>query len=92
MLTKKGSACSQLIGAPHDDGRIFSDKLSGTATSIKKTSSTAMAVESATTNVSPYISIKAFPRAGDITKLAANVADTRPYALERSSGVVTSAT
>lgn len=47
-----GSACSQLIGAPHELGRTFSDRLSGTATRMKNTSSTAMAVASATTSVS----------------------------------------
>lgn len=128
MFTANGSACSQLIGAPQDDGRTFSGRLSGTATNMKKTSSTAMAVARATTRVSLYISISAAPRAGEITlklknselnkiyfekliqcmgiifkmseimkiflrtKLAAKVADTKPYARDLSSTVVTSAT
>lgn len=47
-----GSACSQLIGAPHELGRTFSGKLSGTATNMKNTSKTAIAVAKATINVS----------------------------------------
>lgn len=66
-LTAKGSACSQLMGAPHDEGLTLSGKLSGTATNIKNTSNTAMAVAKATTNVSLYRSISTAPRAGDIT-------------------------
>lgn len=55
------------MGAPQDEGRIFSGKLSGTATNMKKTSRTAMAVASAATNVSPYVSINKAPSAGEIT-------------------------
>lgn len=54
----KGSACSQFIGAPHDVGRTFSGNDSGTATNIKKTSRTAIAVASATTKDSEYLSFK----------------------------------
>lgn len=66
-LTENGSACSQLIGAPHELGRTFSGKLSGTATKMKKTSSTAIAVARATISVSPYNSRKYAPNAGEIT-------------------------
>lgn len=76
QLTAKGSACSQDIGAPQDDGRTFSGKDSGTATRIIKTSSKAIAVATATTRFSPYVFIMYAPRAGLMTKLAANVADT----------------
>lgn len=51
-LTANGSACSQLIGAPHELGRTFSGRLSGTATNMKNTSKTAIAVAKATINVS----------------------------------------
>lgn len=66
-FTENGSACSQLIGAPHELGLTFSGKLSGTATNIKKTSNTAIAVAKATITVSPYTSRKYAPNAGDIT-------------------------
>ncbi|KAF4525362.1 hypothetical protein B566_EDAN007845 [Ephemera danica] len=75
-LTAKGSACSQEIGAPHEEGRTFSGSDSGTATRMKNTSRTAMAVARATTTLSLYVSSNQAPRAGDITMLAANVADT----------------
>lgn len=64
------------MGAPHEDGRTFSGKLSGTATRMKNTSKMAMAVASATTRFSLYASIMYAPSAGLITMLAANVADT----------------
>lgn len=67
IFTENGSACSQLIGAPHGFGLTFSGKLSGTATKIKNTSKTAMAVAKATINVSPYTSFKYAPIAGEIT-------------------------
>lgn len=57
-LTANGSACSQLIGAPHELGRTFSGKLSGTATSIKNTSRTAIAVAKATIRGSEYLSFR----------------------------------
>lgn len=57
-ITANGSACSQEIGAPHDDGRTFSGNDSGTATMIIKTSRIAMAVAKATTQFSLYASIK----------------------------------
>lgn len=53
LLTAKGSACSQEIGAPHDAGLIFSGRDSGTATRMKQMSSRAMAVARITTKVSP---------------------------------------
>lgn len=83
-----GSACSQLIEALaplHDDDdeedalaceRTFSGKDSGTATSMKNTSNIATDVANATTKFSLHASIKYAPNAGDITILAANVADT----------------
>lgn len=67
LHTAKGSACSQLIGVPQVDGRIFSGKLSGTATNIKNTSKMAIAVARATTSVSLYFSISVVPKAGEIT-------------------------
>lgn len=67
QLTENGSACSQLIGAPQELGRTFSGRLSGTATNIKNTSNTAMAVAKATTSVSLYTSRKYCPNAGEIT-------------------------
>lgn len=110
-LTANGSACSQLIGAPQELGRTFSGRLSGTATKIKNTSSTAIAVAKATINVSLYTSRRYAPNAGEmtckvwrldtmidlglvgkLTRLAAKVAETKPYAFDRSSVVVTSAT
>ncbi|KYN40853.1 UPF0431 protein C1orf66 like protein [Trachymyrmex septentrionalis] len=45
-----GSACSHDIGA---GGRVFSGKLSGTATNMKNTSKTAIAVANATARFSP---------------------------------------
>ncbi|KAI9587061.1 hypothetical protein GQX74_002908 [Glossina fuscipes] len=63
LLTANGSACSQLIGVPQDDGLTLSGKLSGTATKMKNTSSTAIAVAKATTKVSLYFSISAAPKA-----------------------------
>lgn len=66
-VTENGSACSQLIGAPHELGLTFSGRLSGTATNMKKTSKTAIAVARATITVSPYTSRKYAPNAGDIT-------------------------
>lgn len=66
-LTAKGSACSQLMGAPQEEPLTLSGKLSGTATNIKNTSKTAIAVAKATTKVSLYFSIKAAPKAGEIT-------------------------
>lgn len=66
-ITANGSACSQLIGAPHEFGRTFSGKLSGTATNMKNTSNTAIAVAKATINVSLYTSRRYSPSAGDIT-------------------------
>lgn len=51
-LTANGSACSQLTPAPHEFGRTFSGRLSGTATNMKNTSKTAIAVAKATINVS----------------------------------------
>lgn len=68
-----GSACSQDMGT---GGRAFSGKLSGTATSINKTSSIAMAVANATAKFSPYAVMVHAPKAGLITMLAANVAET----------------
>lgn len=53
LLTAKGSACSQEMGAPHDAGLIFSGRDSGTATRMKQMSSRAMAVARITTSVSP---------------------------------------
>lgn len=53
LLTAKGSACSQEMGAPHDAGLIFSGSDSGTATRMKQMSSRAMAVAKITTKVSP---------------------------------------
>lgn len=68
IFTANGSACSQLIGpTPHELGRTFSGKLSGTATNMKNTSSTAIAVARATITVSPYTSRKYAPNAGEIT-------------------------
>jgi hypothetical protein len=58
QLTEKGSACSQLMGEPHELGLTFSGKLSGTATKIKNTSKTAMAVAKATIKFSEYFSFK----------------------------------
>lgn len=52
LLTAKGSACSQEMGAPHDAGLIFSGSDSGTATRMKQMSSRAMAVARITTKVS----------------------------------------
>ncbi|KAG8235340.1 hypothetical protein J437_LFUL015848 [Ladona fulva] len=49
-----GSACSQEMGAPQDDGRTFSGRDSGTATRMKNTSNNAMAVARATTRDSEY--------------------------------------
>lgn len=49
-----GSACSHDIGA---GGRAFSGKLSGTATNMKNTSKTAIAVANATARFSPYVVI-----------------------------------
>lgn len=66
-LTANGSACSQLIGAPHELGRTFSGRLSGTATKMKNTSNTAIAVAKAATSVSLYTSRKYCPNAGEIT-------------------------
>lgn len=53
LLTAKGSACSQEMGAPHDAGLIFSGRDSGTATRMKQMSRRAMAVARITTKVSP---------------------------------------
>lgn len=53
LLTAKGSACSQEMGAPHEAGLIFSGRDSGTATRMKQMSSRAMAVARITTKVSP---------------------------------------
>ncbi|CAD6240792.1 GSCOCG00008921001-RA-CDS [Cotesia congregata] len=50
IATANGSACSQDMGT---GGRAFSGKLSGTATSIKNTSRTAIAVAKATAKFSP---------------------------------------
>ena len=76
LLTAKGSACSQEMGAPHEAGLIFSGRDSGTATRMKHMSSRAMAVARITTSVSPYACDRYAPMAGLVTRLAANVADT----------------
>ena len=51
-LTPKGSAFSHEICEPHDDGRTFSGKDSGTATIMNNTSSSAMAEARAITKLS----------------------------------------
>ena len=55
ILTEKGSACSQEIGAPHDAGRTLSGRDSGTAIKMNKRSDAATNVARATTAVSSYI-------------------------------------
>lgn len=49
--TWKGSACSQVIGAPQFLGRVGRD--SGTQATMKRTSSNATQVERRTTEISP---------------------------------------
>ncbi|RNA03791.1 hypothetical protein BpHYR1_006030 [Brachionus plicatilis] len=80
-----GSTFSQLID--FDRSRNFSGNDSGTATKMKNKSKTAIAVARAITKFSEYE-----PSAGLVIKLAANVADTRPYAVVRFDSSVTSAT
>merc|ERR1719460_2040813 len=59
---------------------------------MKSTSRTATAVARATTRSSEYCCSNQAPRAGEVTREAANVADTRPKADERSATSVTSET
>ena len=75
-LTAKGSTLSQEIGDPQDEGLTFSGSDSGTTTSINKTSNKAIAEASHITKLSLYILPRYAPRAGLVTRLAANVADT----------------
>lgn len=76
ILTPKGSAFSHEIWEPQLAGRNFSGRDSGTATSMKRTSSTATAVASHITSVSLYNLSKYAPIAGLVTRLAAKVAET----------------
>ena len=55
VLTAKGSACSQEMGAPQDAGRIRSGRDSGTAIKINNRSDAATNVASATTALSSYM-------------------------------------
>lgn len=76
LLTAKGSACSQEIGAPQDAGLTRSGRDSGTATKINSRSEAATKVASATTALSSYILPRYPPSAGLMIRLAANVAET----------------
>lgn len=61
---------------PQLAGRSFSGNDSGTATMMKRTSSSATAVAIQMTTVSLYKSWRYAPSAGLVTRLAAKVADT----------------
>ena len=77
--TPNGSALSHEIWDSSRwwaSGCLVSDSDSGTATIMKRTSSAATTVASATTRPSPYMLPRYAPIAGLVTKLAANVADT----------------
>lgn len=76
LLTVKGSACSQEIGAPQVLSLILSGRDSGTASRMKQMSARAISVATRTTRLSPYQADRYAPMAGLVTRLAANVADT----------------
>lgn len=76
LLTVKGSACSQDMGAPQVLSLILSGRDSGTASRMKQMSARAMRVASRTTRLSPYQADRYAPMAGLVTRLAAKVADT----------------
>ncbi len=76
-LTAKGSACSQLMGTPHVAFLSCSD--SGTMKMMNMRLKTVIRVARITTCMCPWVlerSMMYVPRAGLITRLAANVADT----------------
>ena len=78
-LTENGSACSQVMELPHMLLRVPSRSDSGTMNIIKTRFMIAMPVARETTLNMPvlgYSSSINVPRAGLITKLAANMADT----------------
>ena len=58
VLTAKGSACSQEMGAPQDAGRIRSGRDSGTAIKINNRSDAATNVASATTALWSYMLLR----------------------------------
>lgn len=76
LLTAKGSACSQEIGAPQVLSLILSGRDSGTARRMKQMSARAISVATRTTRLSPYQADRYAPMAGLVTRLAAKVADT----------------
>ncbi len=76
LLTAKGSACSQDMGAPQVLSLILSGRDSGTASRMKQMSARAINVATRTTRLSPYQADRYAPMAGLVTRLAAKVADT----------------
>lgn len=91
--TLNGSAFFQESVVVHDIlARIVSGIDSGTQNKMKSTSVTAINVANITTRLREYNRAKYAPSAGEITIEAAKVAETSPYAVDRSSSVVTSAT
>ena len=77
MYTAKGSACSQVMGAPHEALRDFSGSDSGTMKTMKTRLKMVIMVARRITCACPWVwSSIHVPRAGLITRLAAKVADT----------------